>query len=503
MDINDMWKKLIYKLWAALTLLALLASLSPARAQETPEATETVPTPTATSRPPTRRPIVVVQSYSTDVDTISPGSSFNAFIMLVNSGTSTATNLVVSFSSGDFTPMETGGVVALGTVFPDNRIEFKQPLIASSDTWGKRLASLQMTISYNDNEGALYTEEFLLTFGITTPSIPAVTATPTPTPTPATILRPQLVISSYSTDIEVLQPGSQFNLELTVQNMGNSKAQRVTMIVGGGSAHGSIPGGTPEPGGTSGSGGEFTNFAPLGSSNIQSIGDLDIGDSTQTNQSLIVNVTTNPGAYSMKISFSYLDDRGNIFTDDQVITLLVYSVPIIEISFYMEPPPFFAGQPNMLPLQITNMGKKSVVFGNMRVTAEGAQLSNNVYLVGFLDTGGYTSLDATLIPDLPGPLELLVTVDYVDDFNQAQTITKTIPIEVQEMPIFEPPPEGPDGSGGFGEPMPVPEETFWQKVWRFVKGLLGLDSGITAGQGPIEGFPVDMPMEGGPVQIVP
>jgi hypothetical protein len=503
MDINNMRTKLIYKLWAALTLFALLASPFPARADETPEATETEPTPTATSRPPNRRPIVVVQSYSTDVDTISPGSSFNAFIMLVNSGTSTATNLVVSFTPGDFTPTETGGVVALGTVYPNNRTDFKQPLIASSETWGKRIASLQMTISYNDEEGALYTEEFLLSFGITTPSIPVLTATPTPTPTPATILRPQLVISSYSTDVDVLQPGSQFNLELTVQNVGNSKAQRVTMIVGGGSAHGSIPGGTPEPGGTSGSGGEFTNFAPLGSSNVSSIGDLDIGNSTQADQSLIVNVTTNPGAYSMKISFAYLDERGNIFTDDQVITLLVYLVPSVEVSFYMEPPPFFAGQPNMLPLQITNLGKKSVVFGNMRVTAEGAQLSNNIYLVGFLDTGGYTSLDATLIPEQPGPLELLVTVEYVDDFNQAQTITKTIPIEVQEMPIFEPPPEGPDGSGGFGEPMPAPEETFWQKVWRFVKGLLGLDSGISTGQGPIESFPMDMPMEGGPVQIVP
>jgi hypothetical protein len=495
--------KLIKLAWAAMIIFTLFASPFPALADETPQATETAPTSTVTPKPPHRRPIIVVQSYFTDVDTITPGLSFNSFIMLVNSGTSTATNLVVSFTPGDFTPTETGGVVALGTVYPNNRTDFKQPLIASSEIWGKRIASLQMTISYNDEEGALYTEEFLLSFGVTTPSYSAATPTPTPSPTPATILRPQLVISGYSADIEVLQPGSQFNLDLTVQNVGNSKAQRVTMIVGGGSAHGSVPGGTQEPGGTSGSGGEFTNFAPLGSSNVQSIGDLDIGASAQASQSLIVNVTTNPGAYSMKISFSYLDANGNIFTDDQVITLLVYSVPSVEVSFYMEPPPFFAGQPNMLPLQITNLGKKSVVFGNMRVTAEGAQLTNNVYLVGFLDTGGYTSLDATLIPDQPGPLELLVTVEYVDDFNQAQIITKTIPIEVQEMPIFEPPPGGMPGSDGFEEPMPMPEETFWDKVWRFVKGLLGLDSGISNGQGTIESFPVEGPMQEGPVEILP
>ena len=501
MDRITLRTKASHLLWTVICLLSILAIPVPVRADETPAATE--PAPTATQKPDHRRPIVVVQSYSTDVDTIKPGLSFNAFITLVNSGTSTATNLVVSFTPGDFTPTETGGVVALGTVYPDNRIEFKQPLTAGSEIWGKRIASLQMTISYNDEGGALFTEEFLLTFGVTTPSIPAVTSTPTPTPTPAQIFRPQLVISSYGTDLEILQPGSQFTLQLSVKNVGNANAQRVTMIVGGGSAHGSIPGGTPEPGGTSGAGGEFTNFAPLGSSNVQPIGDMAVSETAQASQALIVNVTTNPGAYSMKISFAYLDEHGNIFTDDQVITLLVYSVPTVEVSFYMEPPPFFAGQPNMLPLQVTNLGKKSVVFGNMRVSAEGAQLFNNVYLVGFLDTGGYTSLDASLIPDQPGPLELLVTVDYVDDFNQSQTITKTIPIEVLEAPVYEPPPESPEGSGGSGEPMPLPEEPFWQKVWRFLKGLLGLDSSRTDTQGSFESFPVEAPMEGGSLQILP
>ena len=59
----------------------------------------------------------------------------------------------------------------------------------------------------------------------------------------------------------------------------------------------------------------------------------------------------------------------------------------------------------------------------------------------------------------------------MDDFNQPQTITQTLTVQIEEAPpeiIGEP--DMPI------EPMPEPE-TFLQKVWRFVRGLLGLDSG--------------------------
>jgi len=102
-----------------------------------------------------------------------------------------------------------------------------------------------------------------------------------------------------------------------------------------------------------------------------------------------------------------------------------------------------------------------------------------------LDTGGYYTLDAMLIPDQPGPLELVATIDYTDDFNQPQTITKTLQIMVEDMPVMEPVP-GEDGmpvDGGISYPM---EETFWQKMMRFVRGMVGLDSAVPA-------QPVQMP----------
>src|SRR5829696_1649240 len=100
----------------------------------------------------------------------------------------------------------------------------------------------------------------------------------------------QLVITSYAVSIDPLQPGEQFTLTATVQNVGNVRAQNITMIVGGGSS-GTSGGETPQPGGVSGGSGEFTNFAPVGASNVQSLGDLAAGDMIQAKQNLIVNVS--------------------------------------------------------------------------------------------------------------------------------------------------------------------------------------------------------------------
>jgi len=471
------------------------------------------PTATATLAPPGtyERPVIVVLSYSTSASKISPGQNFDLYVTIYNSGQHYARNIVASFVPDLLLPRVTGGVVAVGEIAPGNRQDLTQPLTASWDLWGQTTASLTMNVSYTDEEGVSFTEKFTLSIPITPPKLGAPTLTPTPTPTPTTppYQRSQLVITNYNTSVlsmdpSPLQPGLQFTLNLQVQNVGNDLAKRVTMIIGGGSSSSSASG-TPEPGGISGAAGEFTNFAPIGSSNIQSLGDLPAGQTIKISQPLIVNTSTNPGAYPMRISFTYSNEKGSVSTDEQVITLLVYLVPNVEISFYRDPNPILMGQPNLLPLQVINLGRRSVVLGNMKVTSEGAEamgtsamgtsFSNNVILVGNLDIGMYFTLDATMIPAASGPLELLITVDYTDDFNLSQVITRSLTVEVQEMTVPE---SGMEGNGGSEIVPELAPETFWQKVLRFVKGLLGLGSGR-----PEPAPSPDIPVEELPVEEVP
>jgi hypothetical protein len=450
------------------------------------------PAPTKTPPPPSfARPQMVIESYSTNVDYVHVGDQFKLKITFANAGNAAALNAQATFSSSDLIPTKTGGVIAVGSFAAGASGEATQTFQATDAVYGKALVTIDVVLTYYDDNGTNYSDKFTLTFrstGTIASSGSYATATPTG------VNSAQLVITSYATTVDPLQPGDQFELGMTVQNMGNTKASRVTMIVGGGSSGGS-DGGTPQPGGTSGGGGEFTNFAPVGASNIQSLGDLSAGGALQVRQSLIVNVSTNPGAYPMKITFSYTNSKGETINDDQVITLLVYSLPKLDISFYRDPGMLFAGQPNMLPIQVANLGKRTVVLGNMTVESPSGTIETPTTLVGTLDQGGYFTFDASFIPDAPGPVILNVTIQYTDDFNQERQVQGTLNVTVEDTMMG---PEGdPSMSGGGGggmEPVlePVAPESFLHKAWRFILGLLGLDSGTSSGDGapvPAEGVP--------------
>jgi hypothetical protein len=470
----------------------------------------TAPAPTAapTNTPAATafvRPLLVVQSYGASSAAIAPGADYDFEMTLINSGQATGANIIATFTTGDFVPRVTGGVISVGTLTPGQTARFFQPLSASRDVAGKNVATLEVKVAYTDVNGTAYNETFTLTFPVTIPqSGPRPTATPTATAKPA--LRPQLLITGYGTDVTQLKPGARFRLDLDVKNMGQLQAKGVTLIVGGGTASGgsgSGSGGTPQPGGNggvSGSGGEFTNFAPVGASNVQFLGDLEVNADITAQQDLIVNASTEPGAYILKISLAYTDDKGVSYTDDQVITLLVYQPPLVQISFYREPGPLFAGQPNQLPLQVVNLGRNTVVLGNLVIAASGAQLENSTVLVGGLDLGFPFTLDALVIPEQPGSLDLIVTVDYTDDFNQLQTITQTLQVEVLESgPIIDP---GDTGGNGGSEPPPTAPETLWQMVWRFIRGLLGLDSAPSTPAGPTDSGDFPPPTDG-PIIVPP
>lgn len=474
-----------------------LTIVTPAGPTATPEPSAT-PAPTAFVRPQ-----LVVQSYGASSPLITPATDLAFEMTFVNAGQTPASNILVTFVSGDFLPRETGGVRALGTLGPGETNRFWQPLFATAGIRGNATAVLKVTATYTDITGQSYESSFELTFPVA-PSGgggPAATATPTPsaTPTAGPRQRPQLLVTTYATDPTQLQPGSPFTLDLSVSNQGDANARNVTLIVGGGSAESGSADGTPEPGGVSGAGGSFSEFAPIGTSNVSRLGDLAAGEGREASQQLIVNTTTKPGAYPIKVSFVYTDNTGVSYTDDQVITLLVYQQPQVEMNFYTSPPTLFAGEPGGLPLQLVNTGRNAVVFGNFSVSAENADLSNNAIFVGALEPGGFFPLDAMITPFEPGPLDLLLSVSYTNDFNQPAVITDTISIEVLEPVPMEPvdPGLGPDGLPIDGEIPPDGgggEESLGQRIWRFILGLFGLGSQRATDQ-PSDAAPIDAPLD--------
>ncbi len=427
-------------------------------------------TTTAQAPAASGRPLVAINSYSSSPNPIKPYQEFTLSVVFENRGQSTAYNLVVTFDGTDLYPRGTGGVSTIGNLDPGGRITFTQTFLAGGNLSWQEAAAVKASAVYSDSGGTAYSEAFNLTLGITAPAYTAATATPKPQ------IKPQLVITAIQSDVDPIQPGSIFNLKLSITNLGKVDAHNVTMVLGGGVT--TEQGGTPQPGGVSGSGGDLTNFAPLGSSNLVFIGDIKQGVTIDTTEKLVTNVSTQPGAYTLKVSFVYDDGKGGSLVDDQVITLLVYSLPQVEISFYRDPGMLTVGMPGTLPIQVTNLGKKTSVLGNMKVTAENADLTNDISLVGALDSGGYYTLDTEITPMQEGPLNVTVTINYTDDFNQPRLITSTLNVEVMPAPEIT---EGLEGQDGMvvtpAVPVDAGSETFWSKLLRFFKGLFGLGSG--------------------------
>ena len=443
-----------------------------------------VPTITPTTAPlPFVRPQFTVKSSKTN-GSVSTNSEFKLTLIIDNAGTSTAYSVQAAFVASDLVPLKNGGVVVVGTVDQGAQVNIPQSFLVTGSIYGKSIVPVDVTITYYDSAGASYSDKFTLSIATSGGGGGGIVY---PTSTPTGIKASQLVITSYAASLDPLQPGEQFTLTMTVQNMGNLRAQRVTMIVGGGSS-GSV-GGTPQPGGVSGGSGEFTNFAPVGASNVQSLGDLGAGEMIQVRQNLIVNVSTNPGAYPMKVTFSYLDDKNEVVNDEQVITLLIYSLPNVDVSFYRPLDPLFVGQTSQLPIQVVNIGKRLSVLGNIKLETDAGTMENGTGLIGSIDAGGYFTIDSMFTPEKSGPVTLNVTIDYTDDFNQVRTLTRTLKLEVQEgMPdeqIIDPSMQGGGGGGGGAEVPAAADETFLQKVWRFLLGIFGLDSAPSSGGEPV------------------
>jgi len=428
------------------------------------------------------RPQLNIPSYSINAKYAKVGTVITLTGVLENRGTTMAYNNNITFEGEGFFPQGNGGVQYIQNISPSGgKWTFTQDFMVGDALDYIETGVIKATVTYLDSAGKVYTDVFSLSIPVTSGINYGATATP------KTTNRPQLVITKNSTDIDPLQPGSIFELSLNIKNLGTTDAKNVIMVLGGG-ASSVNDSGTPQPG----SGADLTNFAPLGSSNIVVVGDITQGAEVTIKLKLVVNVTTVPGAYTLKTSFAYADTAAKHYVDDQVITLLVYQLPQVEVNFYRDPGMMTAGMPNTLPLQVTNLGKKSSVLGNMTVSVEGNEVTNNTALVGALDPGGYFTLDSEIIPMVEGPIEVKVTINYTDDFNQPREIAQTLKVEVMPAPVFTPDPNmGPDG-------LPINQptvETFWGKIGRFFKGLFGLDSGVK--KPDTSGISTEVPLEGG------
>jgi hypothetical protein len=171
----------------------------------------------------------------------------------------------------------------------------------------------------------------------------------------------------------------------------------------------------------------------------------------------------------LPVTLAYENAAGERSSEAQVLNLLVNRRPQFQVNFYQAVPPTRVGEPLTLPVELVNIGRSAVNVSTMQVSGDGLEVTNGSVFVGVLDGGTTASLDAEVIPSAAGSLPVQVAIHYLDDFNQPQTITHTLAIEVEGnlTPTFDPSGQSPKTAG---------ETSLLGRIWSFLRALLGLGS---------------------------
>lgn len=382
------------------------------------------------------KPQLVIEEAHTDPELLGPGDAFDLTLTVSNRGSRTATGVVLSGAAPDLAlPAEGGSSVALDPIGINRTATVTLPLVLGEVTQAGR-RNFDIALTYGDYSGGGYSDQQSVGLEVST----------------ALANRPQLVIDEYEIEPDSLAPGQTFTLTLTIDNVGGGDAQRTTLTLGGAGGEGLGP------------------FAPQRSSNVKYIASVPAGESVAVIQQLLVNGAAEPGAYSLPATLAFDDAQGTRHTEDQIISLLVRRPPHLEIGFYRPVGSAMVGQPIELPIEVNNIGRSMVNVSTLELSSEALEIPDGSFYLGALDGGTAGSWETTATPQEGGTVELQVTINYLDSFEQPQVVTETLTVEVEA-------PEVEDAEPDAAAPPDEAEETpqgFWNRLGRALRGFFGL-----------------------------
>ena len=398
------------------------------------------------------QPQLVIQTVILEPAVPQPGQPFDLTLALANLGNWTAVDIELALQSTDTAVPTSGSNIR---IIPRIRYEDTMTVtlaLVLSETAVSGPQNLSFNLTYFDINGGSYSSA--QSVGIT---VSGATATPTPAAS-----QPQLVLTTYRVEPEgKLKPGDIFDLVLNITNVGNADTAHVIVTLG------------------RANGAELQPFAVLNSGNIRFIEAIAAGQTVELKQRLLVAGTANSGIFNLPIELSF-DGADNISqSGTQVINLLIEKPPQFQINFYRPVDGGLVGQAMDLPVEVVNIGRSLINISTIAISSPDMRLENSSIYMGPLDGGTSGSLDAIGFPEKAGTLDVTVTVNYLDDFNQAQVYEGILSIEVDSssehsfdpesggMVVEQLPLNGP-GAGNEAEERPL--------LLRILMGLFGLGS---------------------------
>lgn len=387
---------------------------------------------------------VVLMRYTTQPDPVEPGQRIMVDLLVMNTGTDIARQVLVRIAgeNGVLLPGSQGDSFALGDLAPQESANLSVPMVVSQEAKaGPQAQPLSLSWQHSAE-----TQEIA---GSITVDVRRVID-----PEPIILLR------SYSTGEDLLQPGDRFTLSLDLQNVGSANANGVLITFGtveaqsgGGSGSGSGGDSGSGSGSGSGTGGSTTTtgisgnaFATIGSGGTVFAGSLLADGSLSIDQDFVVNGTVDSGIYSIPITVRYTTDKGDAEQITLPASVIVLAPPRLQVSLGSPMPETVnVGEPFPVSLEAANTGADTINTTTASVTVEnGEVLEGAESTIGGIPADDDTTLNALIMPTGEGPVRVTFTLHYRDDLNQMQALDYTYSTEAVEpppLPEAEMPPE--------------------------------------------------------------
>jgi len=217
-------------------------------------------------------------------------------------------------------------------------------------------------------------------------------------------------------------------------------------------------------------------LAGVGAGGTLYVGTIDAdGGQAEIEQDFLVNGTVNSGLYNLPVTLRYLKPDGSAGQDVVQAAMMVVAPPRLQIRLPSPlPETVSVGEPFPIALEIRNNGSKradltdAITVANNGEVVEGAET-----FVGGIESTEDASLNVMVMPLEAGPVEVTITLNYMNDLNQEESIVRVYTIEAiaPELPPEDIPPDM-----GVVPELPPEEEEEDDTVGRFLRGLLGLGS---------------------------
>ena len=368
------------------------------------------------------RPILVVTSSKLPAR-CAPGEPFDLVLSLRNTGGLTAHNVVVR-------PVAGGGLALVGgsagptDIAAQTEIEMRMRVIVAESSSGSGSVTQQLEINYSDPDGERLSDMHSVGLIVTGQAAG----------------QPMPMVSAYRVYREgesnsALEPGGRFQLEIDLINLGQSDAQNLSVLIGGGA------------------GGSLDRLAPSGTSNRRFVGLLPAGATRTVTQTMIVDAGAAPGALRLELGLTYADENGEALNSSEFVGLQIGRPIRLEVRPVNVMTTTLAGWPVEFVFELVNAGTHTLNLMNARIVGEGsvkAMTGAADEFIGALESGGFYTLQAEVNPFKPGEGEILVEIEYLDDLDREQTLTQRFPLEVKPADAMED--IGPDGQPIMGRP---------------------------------------------------